>query len=158
MSLRKPLVLVSGQVQQLQSGDTLDAVINNALGEVFTNGEVSTAITAGMAVYLFSADSVKRAEANAAGTARAIALCKDASIAAGSSGEFYVWGELSLTDWTAVVGATTLTAGSVYYLDPATPGKLTATAPSTVGQLVVEVGLAVDTATLLIDIKSPVLL
>jgi hypothetical protein len=61
--------------------------------------------------------------------------------------------------WDAVTGGSGgLVANTVYYLDAATAGKLTATAPTTAGQYVVEVGMALSTTELLIKTRTPILL
>lgn len=158
MSLKKPLAIYSGVIAQLQAGDILDAPASDAQIIAMTNGESSAAITIGMPVYILSADNVKRAEANAGGTVPAIGLAYNASVATGTSGEFATSGLLASADWTAVTGSTTLTAGSIYYLSATTAGQLTTTAPSTVGQYVQVIGIAIDTTTMLINIKSPILL
>jgi hypothetical protein len=48
--------------------------------------------------------------------------------------------------------------GTTYYLSAGTAGLLTATAPSTVGQYVVEIGVALSTTELLIRPRPPILL
>lgn len=60
-------------------------------------------------------------------------------------------GPFELADWTPIIGSTSLAAKTVYYLD-VTSGKLTATAPSTVGQIVQRIGVAIDAQTLNIQI------
>ena len=157
MSLKKPLVLGSnGQIQQIQSGDTLDAAIIETESITLLNGESSDAITIGMPAYISAADTVKKAKADAAGTATAFALCKTASITAATTGEFFTSGQLASSNWAAVTGGTTLTAGSIYYLSNGTAGQITVTPPTT--GLLVEVGQAISTTTLQIKIKRPILL
>jgi hypothetical protein len=50
-----------------------------------------------------------------------------------------------------MVGFTSLTVGHLYYGDPATPGAVTDTVPTTSGQYVVPVGMAVSTTELLVN-------
>ena len=157
MALRKPLVIVSGVVEQIQSGDTLDATLNENESITQTNDNAS-AITIGMPVYSKVADHVDKAEANASGTVQVLGLVSSATIAAAGTGSIQTSGNLTCADWTAVIGSASLTSGSVYYLDPATAGKLTATAPSTVGQYVVRVGQAYSTTEMCIRIQPPILL
>jgi hypothetical protein len=52
-------------------------------------------------------------------------------------------------------GFTSLTPGATYYANPATPGSITATIPSTVGQWIVPVGVAVSATTLVVRIGEP---
>lgn len=149
MALRKPLVLsASGQIQQLQSGDTLDATISEIEGQVLTNGDAGNHVL-GEAVYLSAADTARKAQANAAGTARTVAFAT-ATIVNATTGVYQTSGALG--------GFAGLTAGAVYYLSAATPGAITVTAPSTLGQYVQEVGVALSTTELLINIRTPILL
>jgi hypothetical protein len=148
MSARKPLVIVSGQIEQLQSGDTLDAVSTQVSMYNFTNADIAPH-AAGDIVYIFSADNVKKATANASGTTKAIAIATTA-ITNGTSGAYQTDGVLA--------GLIGLTAGATYFLSDATPGLLTVTAPTSVGSYVVRIGVAVSTTELLIDIQEPILL
>lgn len=70
-----------------------------------------------------------------------------ADISASVSGNVQVDGLLTLADWTAVVGSTTLIALGLYYLNT-TSGLLSTTPPSTVGNVVQLVGRAVATDTM----------
>ncbi len=148
MALRKPIVLVSGQYQQLQSGDTLDAPQSSGDVASLTNDDVG-AHAAGDVVYCDDNDGVKKAKADAAGTAGAIGVAAGA-VSAGASGSYMVAGVLS--------GLTGLVAGTEYYLSAATAGLLTATAPTTPGQYVVKIGRAISTTELMVNIERPILL
>jgi hypothetical protein len=148
MALRKPLVLVGGEIQQLQSGDTLSGPVAEVDEVTLTNGDVG-AHAIGDVVYIDAADDAKKAKADAAGTSKAIALAT-AAISAAASGSYQTNGILA--------GLTGLTAGATYYLSAATAGAMTATAPSTVGQYVVKLGTAISTTELMIDIEPRILL
>lgn len=129
--------------------------------DVFLTNGGTGALTIGEAVYIFSADTFKAAEANASGTTRAIGLVADNSIAASASGNVRVSGVLAATtsQWDTVAGTTGgLSAGSVLYLSDSTAGHLTATPPSTTGHYVVEIGQALSSTELLINVKAPILL
>ena len=154
MALKKPLVLNSGRVEQIQTGDTLDATSANVDAITLASEEITDATTIGMAVYPSSTGKFKQAKADATGTKDVIGLCRAASIAAGLSGDIQLDGPLSVADWTSIIGAATLTTGSIYYLSGATKGLLTATAPVT--GWVVEVGIALSTLILQIKIRQPV--
>lgn len=67
-------------------------------------------------------------------------------------------GTLTLSDWTAAIGSSTLTPRQVYYVDPAADGRFTATVPVAVGQSLQIVGVGVTTDTLGIQIGQPILL
>jgi len=159
MTQRIPLVIANGQIQQLQSGDS---IANNANLPVFTNGESSATITIGMPVYISAADTVKMAKANALGTINPIGFMQATSTAAGSTGAVQLTGDLSATtvQWDAVCTGESggLTPGALYYLDPAAYGKITVTAPTAVGQYIQQVGTAISTTEMKIDIKMSILL
>lgn len=162
MALRVPLVLgTDGLIQQLQSGDSLNAAVTTSQARSITNGESSAAIVCGAPVYMTAADTVKRAQGNAKSTSKVIGLGLDASIAAAATGNVQVGGVLVLTtvQWDAVAGTTGgLTFNTDYFLDPANAGKITATAPSTVGQCNVRVGTALSTTELRMILAEPILL
>lgn len=153
--------MVAGQVQQLQAGDTLDAPQSGGDQINQTNAE-ATPVVIGAPVYVFGNDQFKKAQANAAGTKDVLGLvAKSPSIANGASGPIQTDGVLVATtgEWDAVTGGSGgLTANTIYYLDPATSGRITATAPSTIGQYVVPIGRALSTTELNINIQPSVLL
>lgn len=64
---------------------------------------------------------------------------------------------LELTDWTAVVGSTTLQRGQEYFLS-STPGQLTLVAPTIRGQALVSVGEAANFTQFKILPSTPILL
>ena len=158
MALKKVLVLGSnGLPQQLQSGD----YVNASSIPQYTNGESSASLTLGMPVYMSAADTVKRAESNALGTSFVVGLCNDSTITASSLGGIATSNIVTgtTTQWDAVAGTTGgLAANTMYFLSPSTPGYLTATAPSTVGQYVCPVGIGVSTTEMKINILIPILL
>ena len=160
MSLRKPLVLVSGQIQQLQSADTLSAPQSGGDVVIQTNDEASPIVIC-TPVYNDADDGVKKAKADAIGTKSAIGLVYDSSISNGVSGAIQVNGIVSATtgQWDAVFGTTGgLAFGTRYYLSAATAGLGTSTAPSAVGQYVLELGIAISTTELLLTMNQPILL
>src|SRR5207245_619395 len=146
MASRKPLVLVSGQLAQLPVGDTLAAPLAGAQEVSLTNDDVASHIP-GQVVYLDTNDGVKKAKADAAGTANAFALAS-ATVANGVAGVYATDGILTLTtaQWDAAFGTTGgLTANTIYYLSATTAGLGTVTPPGTVGQYVVRLGIALST-------------
>lgn len=160
MALRKPLVINAGQVEQIQAGDTLDAVVTEVDVVQLTNNNAS-AIVIGAPVYCESAGQVDLAKADASATVQALGLVKDTSITSSASGNIQTDGVLAATtvQWDAVAGTTGgLTAGAVYYLSAATAGELTETAPTTGGQFVVRVGIALSTTEMEITFSPPILL
>lgn len=145
MALRKPLVLVGGEIQQLQASDTLD-IPADAL--TLTNGDAAAAVV-GEVFYIFGNDSLKKAKADAGATAAAMFFAI-AAITAGATGAFQSSG--------VIAGLTGLTAGATYYLSPTTAGLMTVTPPSTVGQYVVRLGKALSATEFAIRIEREILL
>lgn len=153
MASRKPLVIVSGVVQQIPAGDTLDAPTTTPDVYSLTNGEAGSVVI-GTPVYLQSAGTVKKAKADASGTTQVLGLVYDSSISASTAGTVILQGVLAATtgQWDTAAGTTGgLTAGTVYYLSKDTAGLLTATAPSAAGQFVCRVGQAVSTTEMYVN-------
>lgn len=161
MALRKPLVIAGDQVEQLQAGDTLDAPQGGGDQQVLTNDE-ATPVVIGAPVYVDANDGFKKAQANAVGTASVIGLAaKDPSIAAAAAGPVTISGVLTATaaQWDAVTGDVGgLVFNKKYFLSALTAGKITQTAPIVVGNLVVEVGVALSTTELKVNIQRTILL
>lgn len=162
MALKKPLVLYTGLPGQLQAADTLD--VTNISGGVTlqqTNDE-ATPIVIGAPVYNDANDGVKKAKADASGTTNVVGLVAQASITNATAGSIQFDGILAATttQWDAVFGTTGgLTKGVRYFLSAATAGLGTITPPSTVGQFVVMLGIAISTTELrLADPFTPIAL
>ncbi len=133
---------------------------SGATNQSFVNDNAGS-IVIGAPVYVKSNGNVDLAEANATATTLVVGLVHDTSIATTVSGLVTVEGVVTATtaQWDAVTGQVGgLTAGSVYYLDPATAGMLTVTAPSTTGQYVATVGLAMSATKMKITIQPTILL
>lgn len=161
MALKKPVVLATnGDLELLQSGDTLDAVITDQEIISAVNGNAGT-INIGEPVYVSDNDEVDLARANASGTKKVIGLVASTTIATTASGNILTDGILTAStgQWDAVTGQTGgLTAGATYFLSAATAGRLTTTAPTTTGQYVAPVGIALSTVSMRLDVDRTVLL
>lgn len=161
MAIRQPLVLgADGLPQQLQAGDSISSAISAVTVRQVTNSDAA-AIVIGAPVYAFGPDQVKKAQANAKATAQVTGLGYDVTIAAAGTGNVISEGILVATtaQWDAVAGTTGgLTFGTRYFLDPATAGKITATPPSTGGQVNTLIGIALSTTELNLTIGVPMLL
>jgi len=150
MAIKKPVVITGGQFEQLQSGDSISDVDLLAL----TNDEAG-AIVIGTPVYADANDGVKKAKADAVGTVNVVGLTTDVSIAAGQPVSVQSNGVVvaTTTQWDAVAGTTGgLTKDVIYYLSAATAGLMTSTAPSVAGQFVKQIGIALSTTELLLQI------
>lgn len=143
-------VILLGEATEISDGMTEDIIL--------INGE-SGSISICTPVYVFAADTVKKAQANASGTTRTIGFVSQNSIAASASGNIRIASVLQATtgSWDAVAGTSGgLTAGTIYYLSDSSAGHITSTAPSTSGHYVQEVGEGISATELLINIKAPI--
>lgn len=151
MGQKKPLVLTNGQIEQLQSSDYVASVSLPQL----TNGNAGSLVIC-TPVYASANDTVDKAKADAVGTVNVIGLVADVSIATSALGSVQTDDILTATtaQWDAVAGTTGgLTKDVIYYLSAATSGLLTSTAPSTVGQFAKEIGIAISTTEMKINIR-----
>ncbi len=160
MALRKPLVIVTGQIQQIQAGDVLDSAVSGEVDVVsLENDTGAAAIVMGAPVYVKSAGKVDNAKADAVATVEVLGLVAVATIAYQASGNIQTDGILtaSTVQWDAVTGESGgLTAGAVYFLDETTAGNLTQTAPTSDGDFVGRVGKAINTTDMEITILNTV--
>lgn len=111
-------------------------------------------LTAGQAIYIATSADSGRTAGQAYPTDAGVTNALNRSLFAG----FVMTGATSGT--TAIIVASgsitfsSLTAGTTYFLDPATIGGITATKPTVNGQAVVSVGLAINATTLLTNDAS----
>lgn len=156
MAVKKPLVMGSdGRPQQLQSGDSITAIETGQLSLV-----ADSALVPGNAIYSSAAGHVDLAKADATGTSKVRGLSLE-TISSTASGQIQTNGVVTLTtgEWDTVAGTTGgLTYNTTYFLSPGTAGLLTATCPTTVGQLVIIVGVALSTTELDLKPTEPILL
>ena len=146
MALRKPLVVIDGQIQQIPDGDTITTPTTGSDEYAFINKETSSLLP-GQPVYLSAAGQVKKAKADAAATKNVIGISAQI-ISADASGLFIIDGIVTATtvQWDAVCGTSGgLTYNTIYYLSPSVAGLYVTTPPSTAGQYVVPVGIALST-------------
>jgi hypothetical protein len=123
-----------------------------------TNHSASSAVI-GSPVYIRSDGTFDLAKADASGTINPVALVKDTSIAGSSSGNLQTAGPVTATtgQWDTVAGTSGgLTPGTLYYLSDATAGKITSTPPSTATHYIIELGTAVSTTILNLNIRPSI--
>lgn len=167
----KPLVIDAGQVRQLGSGETLDAVVS-AKEVVTISGVSGVAIKLGQMVYINTSGTLNLANASATASKYPIGFVRGA--ADGSSGPWTgasleiqtdgacvftatVWDDLLGVDTTAGgYSATGLVPGTKYYASSATAGDITASAPASSNHFVVPVGRAISATTMYIEIGEPI--
>lgn len=101
-------------------------------------------------VYVSAAGTVNLAQANALATSKAFGIAP-ANILSGATGTILTVGIVTSTGWG-------LTANAIYYLSPTVAGGITTTAPSTSGQYVVPVGIALSSTQLMFNPQPSILL
>ena len=153
MAERRPLVEIAGEIQELPLTDNLPSS-SDVLSRTFTSAAI-----AGAPQYVDGNGSVDNARANAEGTSQVLGL---ALAAAGpGTGQIITNGIITLTvgEWDAVAGTTGgLTADAKYFLSEAAAGRLLETTPpSTAGDYIVEVGVALSTTELNVRIRRRIL-
>lgn len=154
MAIKKPLVIGSnGEIEQLQAGDNILA--GSTTQSFSAINENAGAISQGQVVFVSSSGSVNLANNTSEATAKAIGVVEDASIASTASGSVLTDGAITVANWTAIAGAPTLTAGSVYFLD-GVGGNITTIPPILAGSYVVRIGTAISTTTLEVSISRPI--
>lgn len=118
----------------------------------------------GTPVYSDAAAGIDQGLANNSGKSTIIGLVSDVSVASGAQGNVAVGGLIvaSTAQWDAICGTTGgLTFNVPYYLHKSTPGRLTATAPTSpgdIGKEVVQVITALSETEARIAITTPILL
>jgi hypothetical protein len=126
---------VSGAVYISQNKDTVNLLIGTAVaGDVSGSGFV---------------------RANALFNSKFCIGLLSANVDQNTAGPIQTEGVLLLTDWTAITGTATLAAKAKYYLD-IIAGKITTIAPSSPGQIVQRIGVALDSLTLSINIGESI--
>jgi len=118
------------------------------------------AITIGMPVYDYDIDEVKKAKADADGTSKVLGLVSDVSVDAAATANIQFSGILTATtgQWDAITGgAGGLLEGWYYYLDESTAGHMTAAPPSTTGQYIVRIGIALSTTKMRLLLRQRIL-
>lgn len=157
MASRKPLVIIDGLVQQLPSGDTLNAPVTEVDVVSKVNDNAST-LPPGTPVYVKSNGNADEAQANNIATVQVLGFYT-ASVLTTASGLVQTDGVLALStgEWDAITGGSGgLDPGVVYYLDHDTAGLMTDTPTTDVGDFVVRLGKAISTTEFEISIEAPI--
>ncbi len=111
----------------------------------------------GEPVYINGLGKVDLAKADSQSTTEVVGLVQSDCLA-GETCRYLTEGMIERLDWSVITGVLELVPGATYFLDSATSGNITATAPTTAGKFVVRVGRAVNARTLDIEIELPILL
>lgn len=126
--------------------DEVDLVLAGVRREAIAD----EALVVGDAVRLASAGHIEKAQADAVANADVCGVCTKAANSGGVT-EYAPSGVVEKPAWG-------LTNGAIYYLSAGASGGITTTAPSTVGQIVRIMGVALSTEELLVKIESGILL
>lgn len=109
-----------------------------------------TPVLDGTPCYLTTAGLAVAAQSDSQPTADVVGLAKDGGLVSE--------GRINRPDWSGVAGSPVLTPGSRYFLSATTAGRITETAPTSEGHLVVPLGIAVSPYSLDIEVGQSVLL
>lgn len=140
----------AGKPVALDSGGRLDSsMMPVGIGAETKTIEASENLAAGDLVNIYDNTGVFCRKADASNGRRAGGFVL-ASVTSGQSATVYCEG--------AITGLTSLTPGAPYYLSGGTAGAATATAPTTSGHIVQEIGIAVSTTEISFEPQRPVTL
>lgn len=159
MTIRAPLVIINGRIQELPIGDSIAGAGTGGGG----SGIEAQAATTGEDVsvteilYLTSSGIANLAQADDIDTSHAVGICT-LGATTGNTCEFLTEGLVTASDWTACIGSASLSPGVLYFLDPDNAGQMVTTAPNTSGQVVTVIGRATTTKVLDLTITQPILL
>lgn len=115
----------------------------------------TSTIVPGMALAMAATGELVFADPNADATA----VCVGLALTTGTAGSLVTYttdNQVSLADWTAVVGTAELTPGIRYFLDATKPGQLSATCPKGAGVYAAPVGTAISKTLLEVEINLPI--
>lgn len=141
MAIRRPLVVITGEVQELPLADNLPDD-SQLLSRTFTS-----TVLPGEPVYVDGAGSVDQAQADALGTSDVLGIAP-AAVTAAQPGNVVTDGVVTLTtgEWDAVAGTTGgLSPGAKYFLDPAVAGRVEEGSSAAATEYVVEIGEGLST-------------
>ena len=134
-----------------------DVALDELEGQSVTPAIVASVnVVAGQPVYVdATSGQLKLCSASAFASSSSIGLAAATTMATFAAP--VALSSLSLSDWTAAIGAALLTKGARYFLG-VTAGTLSLAAPTTPGQSIVSVGIALSTTQLEIAPTPPILL
>jgi hypothetical protein len=130
----------------------IDQLVTTTLGGagLTQEGTATAALAVGEVVYADGAGSFDLAQADAMATSKWVGVVTTAALITATA-TIQTSGVVTNAGWA-------LTTDNIYYLDPAVAGGITATGPTTVGQIVVPVGIAVSATELRLLSTPPILL
>ena len=128
-----------------------EQVVGSTSASFTATNESGSALVIGNVVYFDSVGDAVKAQADADVSALGVGFASGA-IADMADGSFQLDGVMIATEaeWNAVTeeGSGGLTEGARYFISEITAGKITITAPSSVGETVVQIGVALSSTRL----------
>lgn len=111
----------------------------------------------GHVIYKKGNGNVAKLVANGSVVPRVAGIVITGSVQSGGA-QYRMEGLVDIADWSAFTdeGNAGLSEGNFYYVSPSNAGKITASAPTTVGQYVVQVGYAQSSTQLNLLIQPPI--
>jgi hypothetical protein len=156
-----PVGIVADGLVQLDSSSKLPAIDGSQLinlpATALYSSEADGEILAGQLLFLKNTTHVGLAKADSVSTMMLAGL-SIADCHSTFACKYIRRGKLSLTDWTSVVGIAKLTPGTRYFASPDIAGYLTPIATKIGGNVLVEIGEAIDSLTLDVGIGPVILL
>jgi hypothetical protein len=140
----------AGKIPALDSSGKLDvSLLPSGLGPSTKSISASENLSAGNVVNVWNdAGTVKVRKADATAVGKEANGYVLASVTSGDAATVYFDDEIT--------GLTSLTPGDRYYLSAASPGGIVSTPPSTTGNVVQFVGVAVSTTSIIFEAGEPV--
>jgi hypothetical protein len=113
-------------------------------------------VVTGQPVFMSGNNTVNLADATTVATANVVGFISSGATA-NNIATMLTEGHIVLADWTSVIGSASLTPGATYFLDT-TKGQMTTTPPTTDGNVVVTLGIAITTAKFDIEVNEVAIL
>jgi hypothetical protein len=138
-----------GKIVALDASGKLDnSVMPVGIGADTKSLTASEALSAGNIVNVWNSSGEKARKADASTTGKEGVGFILSSVSSSAAATVYFEG--------TITGLSSLVPGTRYYLDAATPGLITATAPSGSGQIVQYIGTAISTTELSFEPSEPI--
>ena len=127
------------------------------VGLIIYTDSVDTNVVVGDVVYKTNAGNIDKALADGSIVPRVAGMIY-ADASTGSGAQYKMEGVIERQDWSSIQnsGTSSLSEGVFYYLSATNAGNISTSAPTTVGQYVVQVGYAQSATQLNLQIQPPI--
>lgn len=130
------------------------ATIADVTGGALPSAEADEPILAGQPIRLTAAGHAVLADAAQNGQAEVAGIA--AADTASGFAVPYSRARIALGNWSPIAGSAQLTPAAIYYLDPSSPGRITAIAPESTGHYLTRLGRAAAPDAFQIEIEPPI--